>query len=130
MSAATARKVALAHWGFAQKAGARAPHGVELKVLGECGTSGLDEATAPLQRFAALVDREWPEHVGTLGKYGRMGLPQLQRLAAQAQGGDVPADPEQVEAWAHRLVDAGRKCFLAVAVHRSVRRLLLINLGV
>ena len=130
MSAATARKVALAHWGFAQKAGARAPHGVELKVQSECGTSGLDEATAPLQRFAARVDREWPEHVGTLGKYGRMGLPQLQQLAAQAQEDDAPLAPEQVEAWARSLVDAEQKCFLAVAVHRSVRRLLLINLGV
>ena len=78
----------------------------------------------------AYFQHLWPEHVGTLGKYGRMGLPQLQQLAAQSQGDDAPADPEQVEAWAHCLVDAERKCFLAVAVHRSVRRLLLINLGV
>ena len=130
MSAATARKVALAHWGFVQKASARAPSGVELKVLGECGTEGLDEATAPLQRFAAVVANEWPEHVGTLGKYGRMGLPQLQQLAAQAQEDDAPLAPEQVEAWARSLVDAEQKCFLAVAVHRGVRRFLLINLGV
>tara|TARA_B100000678_G_scaffold110431_1_gene92445 strand:- start:580 stop:972 length:393 start_codon:yes stop_codon:yes gene_type:complete len=130
MSAAIARKVALAYWGFAQKAAARAPHGVDLKVLGECGTSGLDEATAPLQRFAALVTQEWPEHIGTLGKYGRMGLPQLQQLAAQAQEDDTPVTPEQVETWARNLVDAEQKCFLAVSVHRSVRRLLLINIGV
>ena len=130
MSAATARKVALAHWGFVQKASARAPSGVDLKVLGECGTGGLDEATAPLQRFAALVANEWPEHVGTLGKYGRMGLPQLQQLAAQAQEDDAPLAPEQVEVWARSLVDAEQKCFLAVAVHRGGRPFLLINLGV
>jgi len=65
-----------------------------------------------------------------LGKYGRMGLPQLQQLAAQAQEDDTPVTPEQVETWARNLVDAEQKCFLAVSVHRSVRRLLLINIGV
>ena len=53
MSAAIARKAALAYWGFAPKAAARASKGVDLQVHGECGTAGLDEAAAPLNRFAS-----------------------------------------------------------------------------
>ena len=58
MSGATARKGALAYWGFAPKAAARASKGVDLQVHGECGTAGRDEAGALRKRFAALVARE------------------------------------------------------------------------
>ena len=133
MSAATARKAALAYWGFAPKAAARASKGVDLQVHGECGTAGLDEAAAPLKRFAALVAREWPEHVGAVGGHARMPLLLLERLAGLAKGTDEKpgeSSPDEAEAWARHLVDAERKCFLAVSEHRGARRVLLLNLDV
>ena len=61
MSAATARKAALAYWGFAPKAAARASKGVDLQVHGECGTAGLDEAAACCIRPALnVIDQGQP----------------------------------------------------------------------
>ena len=57
----------------------------------------------------------------------------LERLAGLAKGTDEKpgeSSPDEAEAWARHLVDAERKCFLAVSEHRGARRVLLLNLGV
>ena len=54
MSVQTARKVALAYWGFSSKASSRAKSGIDIDIVKGHGGPGLESATAPLQRFANL----------------------------------------------------------------------------
>ena len=70
MSVQTARKVALAYWGFSKKAKSRATSGVDVDIIKGNGGSGLESATAPEKRFAVMVEKSWEDYIGQIGGYG------------------------------------------------------------
>ena len=72
MSVQTARKVALAYWGFSSKPSSRAKSGIDIDIVKGNGGPGLESATAPLQRFAKLVEASWEDYTGQVGSYGRI----------------------------------------------------------
>ena len=52
MSAQTARKVALAYWGFSKKASSRAKSGVDIDIIKGNGSIDLSEQIPIIQKFA------------------------------------------------------------------------------
>ena len=56
MSVQIARKVALAYWGFSKKASSRAKSGVDIDIIKGNGSDGLETATAPMKKFATIVE--------------------------------------------------------------------------
>ena len=88
MSIQTARKVALAYWGFSKKATARAKSGVDVDIAKGNGGSGLESATAPQQRFASLVEKLWEDYIGQVGGYGRIPFEVLLDTAEKAKSRD------------------------------------------
>ena len=71
MSAQTARKVALAYWGFSSKASARAKSGIDIDIIKGNNSLELTEQTPSIQKFAKGVDNSWEDFTGYVGKYGR-----------------------------------------------------------
>ena len=72
-----ARKIALTYSGFSSKITGNAPSGVDLSLYKEFKTDGLEDATAPLLRFAKSVDNAWEDYMGNLSSHGRLSIPQL-----------------------------------------------------
>jgi len=130
MPARTARRIALAYWGYSAKAGGRAPQGVSVKITGEFGTGGLAEAAAPVRRFAALVERAWPDYIGNVSRYGRLPLAQLVALAREAYSDEGAATTEETETWVQRLVDEVPGLYLATAERKGETETLLVNVRV
>ena len=69
-----ARKAALTYWGFSSKITGNAPTGVDLSLYKEFKTNGLEDATAPLLRFAKSVDKAWEDYTGNLSSHGRLSI--------------------------------------------------------
>ena len=130
MPVRTARRIALAYWGYSSRPGGRAPQGVSVKITGEFGTGGLAEAAAPARRFAALVERTWPDYIGNVSRYGRLPLAQLVALAREACGEEGAATVAETEAWTRRLVDEVPGFYLATAERKGETEMLLVNVRV
>jgi hypothetical protein len=130
MSVQTARKVALAYWGFSKKATARAKSGVDVDIIKGNGGSGLESATAPQQRFAALVEKLWEDYIGHVGSYGRIPFEVLLDVAEKAKSSaDNVAKSEmgEVQKWAKMLLNEHSNYFIARAENKKVVMELLIN---
>lgn len=130
MSIQTARKVALAYWGFSKKATARAQSGIDIDIIKGNGGSGSESATAPEKRFAALVEKSWEEYTGHVGSYGRIPFETLMDLAIEARTNNEiegKSSMEEVEKWAKVLINENSNYFIARAIHKNQEMKLLIN---
>ena len=130
MSIQTARKVALAYWGFSKKATARAQSGIDIDIIKGNGGSGLESATAPEKRFAALVEKSWEEYIGHVGSYGRIPFETLMDLAVQARTNDEiegKSSMEEVEKWSKMLINENSNYFIARTNYKKQKMELLIN---
>ena len=130
MSIQTARKVALAYWGFSKKATARAKSGVDVDIAKGNGGSGLESATAPQQRFAVLVEKLWEDYIGQVGGYGRIPFEVLLDTAEKAKSYDditVKSDMEEVQKWTKMLINENSNYFIARAENKKEIMELLIN---
>ena len=130
MSVQTARKVALAYWGFSKKATARAKSGVDVDIIKGNGGSGLESATAPQQRFAALVEKLWEDYIGHVGSYGRIPFEVLLDVAEKAKSSAdnvAKSDMDEVQKWAKMLINEHSHYFIARAENKKVVMELLIN---
>ena len=126
----TARKAALTYWGFSSKITGNAPTGVDLSLYKEFKTNGLEDATAPLLRFAKSVDKVWEDYTGNLSSHGRLSISQLYEIAVSCQGEDAPKPSnETIDKWIEHLVDADSNVFLAVSFHLNISRKLLIKVN-
>lgn len=125
-----ARKAALTYWGFSSKIIGRASGGVDLSLYNEFKTNGLEDATAPLLRFAKSVENAWEDYTGNLSSHGRLSMPQLYDLAISCQKEGTPKPSEEtIDDWVKNLVDADSTLFLAVSNHLNVSRKLLIKVN-
>ena len=130
MSIQTARKVALAYWGFSKKATARAKSGVDVDIIKGNGGPGLESATAPQQRFAVLVEKLWEDYIGQVGGYGRIPFEVLLDVAEKAKSSAdnvAKSNMEEVQKWAKILVNEHSNYFIARAENKKVVMELLIN---
>ena len=130
MSVQTARKVALAYWGFSKKATARARSGVDVDIVKGNGGPGLESATAPEKRFAVMVDGLWEDYMGHVGGYGRIPFEVLLDVARKAKSsGDVEdkSDMGEVQKLAKMLINENSSYFIARAENKKQVMELLIN---
>ena len=130
MSVQTARKVALAYWGFSKKATARARSGVDVDIVKGNGGPGLESATAPEKRFAVMVEGLWEDYMGHVGGYGRIPFEVLLDVARKAKSsGDVEdkSDMGEVQKLAKMLINENSSYFIARAENKKQVMELLIN---
>ncbi|MCS5659021.1 MAG: hypothetical protein NZ842_01320 [Dehalococcoidia bacterium] len=130
MSVQTARKVALAYWGFSKKATARAKSGVDVDIIKGNGGPGLESATAPQQRFAVSVEKLWEDYIGHVGSYGRIPFEVLLDIAEKAKSSAdnvAKSDMDEVQKWAKMLINEHSHYFIARAENKKVVMELLIN---
>ena len=130
MSVQTARKVALAYWGFSKKATARARSGVDVDIVKGNGGPGLESATAPEKRFAVMVEGLWEDYMGHVGGYGRIPFEVLLDVARKAKSSsDVEdkSDMGEVQKLAKMLINENSSYFIARAENKKQVMELLIN---
>tara|TARA_B100001750_G_scaffold246263_1_gene268023 strand:- start:501 stop:902 length:402 start_codon:yes stop_codon:yes gene_type:complete len=130
MSVQTARKVALAYWGFSKKATSRAKSGVDVDIIKGNGGSGLESATAPEKRFAVMVEKSWEDYIGQIGGYGRIPFEALLDIAVRAKSSDDregKSDMDEVTKWTKMLINEHSNYFIARATHKGGPLNLLIN---
>ena len=130
MSIQTARKVALAYWGFSKKATARAKSGVDVDIIKGNGGPGLESATAPQQRFAVLIEKLWEDYIGHVGSYGRIPFEVLLDIAEKAKSSAdnvAKSDMDEIQKWAKMLINEHSHYFIARAENKKVVMELLIN---
>ena len=130
MSIQTARKVALAYWGFSKKATARAKSGIDIDIIKGTGGPGLESATAPENPFATIVEKSWEDYTGHVGSYGRIPFETLLDLAIQARtNAEIPgkSSMEEVEKWAKMLINENSNYFIARTSYKKQKMELLIN---
>ena len=130
MSVQTARKVALAYWGFSKKATARAKSGVDVDIIKGNGGPGMESATAPQQRFAALIEKLWEDYIGHVGSHGRIPFEVLLDVAEKAKSSAdnvAKSDMGEVQKWAKMLLNEHSNYFIARAENKKVVMELLIN---
>ena len=130
MSVQTARKVALAYWGFSKKATSRAKSGVDIDIIKGNGGPGLESATAPEKRFAVMVEKSWEDYIGQIGRYGRIPFEVLLDIAVKSKSSDEreeKSDMEEVMKWAKMLINEHSNYFIARANYKGESLNLLIN---
>ena len=130
MSIQTARKVALAYWGFSSKASSRAKSGIDIDIVKGNGGSGLENATASVARFSTLVEKSWENYVGHVGGYGRIPFEVLLDLVREAKSiGDErgESDIEEVREWVKILINDNPNYFIAKADHKKEIMEILVN---
>ena len=130
MSVQIARKVALAYWGFSSKASARAKSGIDIDIVKGNGGPGLESATAPAKRFAAIVEKSWEDYTGQIGGYGRIPFETLLDLATKAKTSDEvisKSSMEEVEKWSKMLINEHSNYFVAKTTYKKQKIELLIN---
>tara|TARA_B100000965_G_scaffold87230_1_gene70734 strand:- start:1216 stop:1617 length:402 start_codon:yes stop_codon:yes gene_type:complete len=130
MSAQTARKVALAYWGFSSKASARAKSGIDIDIIKGNGESDLESSTGPEQRFAAIVEKSWEDYTGQIGGFGRMPFETLVDLATKAKSNnDVvsKSNMDEVEKWVKTLINSNSNYFIAKTTYKNQDMKILIN---
>ena len=102
MSVQTARKVALAYWGFSRKASSRAKSGVDIDIIKGNNSLELTEQAPSIQKFAKGVVDSWEDFTGHVGKYGRIPFEALVDIAAKAKSSNEnigKSNMEEVEKW-------------------------------
>ena len=130
MSVQTARKVALAYWGFASKASARAISGIDIDIIKGNGESDVESSTGPEQRFAAIVEKSWEDYTGQIGGYGRIPFETLVALATKAKSNnDVvsKSNMDEVEKWVKFLINSNSNYFIAKTSYKNHDMKILIN---
>lgn len=130
MSVQTARKVALAYWGFSKKASSRARSGVDIDIIKGNNSVDLTEQASSIQRFAKHVDNSWDDYTGYIGKFGRIPFEALVDIAAKAKSSNEnigKSDLQEVEKWARILIDSNSNYFIARAKHKGTLLQILIN---
>ena len=130
MSAQTARKVALAYWGFSKKASSRAKSGIDIDIIKGNGSIDLTEQIPSIQKFAKGVDNSWEDFTGYVGKFGRIPFEALVDIAAKAKSSNEnigKSDLEEVEKWARLLIDSNSNYFIARAKDKGTLLQVLIN---
>lgn len=130
MSVQTARKVALAYWGFSSKASARAKSGIDIDIIKGNGESDVESSTGPEQRFAAIVEKSWEDYTGQIGGYGRIPFETLIDLATKAKSNnDVvsKSNMDEVEKWVKFLINNNSNYFIAKTSYKNHDMKILIN---
>ena len=130
MSAQTARKVALAYWGFSKKASSRAKSGVDIDIIKGNNSLELSEQSPSIQKFAKGVEKLWEDFTGYIGKYGRIPFEALVDIAAKAKSGNEnigKSDMEEVGKWSKLLINSNSNYFIARAKHKGTLLQILIN---
>ncbi len=130
MSVQVARKVALAYWGFSKKATSRATSGVDIDIIKGNGEGGLETATAPLKRFATIVEKSWDDYTGQIGGFGRIPFEKLVDFAAQARSSNESigkSNLEEIKKWSRVLINEHSNYFIARAKQKNGMMELLIN---
>jgi len=130
MSVQTARKVALAYWGFSSKAKSRAKSGIDIDIIKGNGGPGLESATAPEQRFAAIVESSWEDYTGQIGGYGRIPFETLLDFAVKVKTREEvigESSMEEVEKWSKMLLNEKSNYFIAKTKYKNQKMKLLIN---
>ena len=130
MSVQTARKVALAYWGFSKKASSRAKSGVDIDIIKGNKSLELSEQAPLIQKFAKKVDDSWEDFIGYIGKYGRIPFEALVDIAAKAKSSNEnigESNMEEVEKWSKLLIDSNSNYFIARANHKGTLLQILIN---
>ena len=130
MSVQTARKVALAYWGFSSKASARAKSGIDIDIIKGNGESDVESSTGPEQRFAAIVEESWEDYTGQIGGYGRIPFETLIDLATKAKSNnDVvsKSNMDEVEKWVKFLINNNSNYFIAKTSYKNHDMKILIN---
>lgn len=130
MSVQTARKVALAYWGFSSKASARAKSGIDIDIIKGNGESDAESSTGPEQRFAAIVEKSWEDYTGQIGGYGRIPFETLIDLATKAKSNnDVvsKSNMDEVEKWVKFLINNNSNYFIAKTSYKNHDMKILIN---
>lgn len=130
MSVQNARKVALAYWGFSRKPSSRAKSGIDINIIKGNGGPGLESATAPLQKFAKLVENSWEDYTGQIGKYGRIPFETLLDFAIKVKTREEvigESSVEEIETWSKALINEHPNYFIAKASYKGKKMNLLIN---
>ena len=130
MSAQTARKVALAYWGFSRKASSRAKSGVDIDIIKGNNSVEITEQVPSIQKFAKGVNDSWEDFTGYIGKYGRIPFEALVDIAAKAKSSNEnigKSSMEEVEKWSKLLIDSNSNYFIARAKHKGTLLQVLIN---
>jgi len=130
MSVQTARKVALAYWGFSKKASSRAKSGIDIDIIKGTKSLELSEQAPSIQKFAQKVDDSWEDFTGFIGKYGRIPFEALVDIAAKAKSSNEnigESNMEEVEKWSKLLIDSNPNYFIARANHKGMLLQILIN---
>ena len=130
MSVQTARKVALAYWGFSKKASSRAKSGIDIDIIKGNKSLELSEQAPSIQKFAKKVDDSWEDFTGFIGKYGRIPFEALVDIAAKAKSSNEnigESNMEEVEKWSKLLIDSNSNYFIARANHKGTLLQILIN---
>ena len=130
MSVQTARKVALAYWGFSRKASSRAKSGVDIDIIKGNNSLELTEQAPSIQKFAKGVVDSWEDFTGHVGKYGRIPFEALVDIAAKAKSSNEnvgKSSMEEVEKWSKLLIDSNSNYFIARAKHKGTLLQVLIN---
>tara|TARA_Y100001968_G_scaffold300913_1_gene312777 strand:+ start:522 stop:923 length:402 start_codon:yes stop_codon:yes gene_type:complete len=130
MSAQTARKVALAYWGFSKKASSRAKAGVDIDIIKGNNSVDLSEHPSSIQKFAKGVNNSWEDFTGYVGKYGRIPFEALVDIAAKAKSSNEnigKSNMEEVEKWSKILIDSNSNYFIARAKYKGTILQVLIN---
>ena len=130
MSVQIARKVALAYWGFSSKASARAKSGIDIDIVKGNGGPGLESATAPAKRFAAIVEKSWEDYTGQIGSYGRIPFETLLDFAIQVKTKEEvigKSSMEEIDKWTKTLINENSNYFIARTTYKNQKMDLLIN---
>ena len=130
MSIQTARKVALAYWGFSKKATARAQSGIDIDIIKGNGGSVLESASAPEKRFATLVEKSWEDYTGQIGSYGRIPFETLLDFAIQVKTKEEvigKSSMEEIDKWTKTLINENSNYFIARTTYKNQKMDLLIN---
>ena len=130
MSVQTARKVALAYWGFSSKASSRAKSGIDIDIVKGNGGPGLESATAPLQRFAKLVADSWEDYTGQIGSHGRIPFETLLDFAIKVKTKEEvigESDMDEIDKWSKVLINENSHYFIARTTYKKQKMKLLIN---
>ncbi len=152
MSVPEARKVALQYYGFSANP-KRKPTNVDINVSRSFGTRGWDSASdggrpSALARLQKLIDEHWDEHIGTMSRFGRLSMTQLNHYADMAYGDPLEeeaangkqttpslpkagaAPTELLEPWMRALCDESPSNYLVELIAKEGRHLLLVNTSI
>ena len=86
--------------------------------------------TAPLQRFAKLVEDSWEDYTGQIGSYGRIPFETLLDFAIKVKTKEEvigESDMEEIDKWSKVLINEKSNYFIARTTYKKQKMKLLIN---